>query len=42
MELLRENSQLLQQVDIFPKKAPSQMFGWTPNAPPIVGVVNVR
>ena len=25
---------------IFPKKAISQMFGWIPNVPPIVGVVN--
>ena len=42
MELLRENSQRPQQVDIFPKKGPSQMFGWIPNGPTIVGVVNVR
>ena len=42
MELLRKNSQRPQQVDIFPKKGQSQMFGWIPNAPPIVGVVNVR
>ena len=41
MELLRENSQRPQQVTIFPIKAPSQMFGWIPNAPPIVGVANV-
>ena len=42
MELLCENSQRPQQVDIFRKKGPSQMFGWIPNAPAIVGVVNVR
>ena len=42
MELLRKNSERPQQVDIFPRKGPSQMFGWIPSAPPIVGVVNVR
>ena len=42
MELLREYSQRSQQADTFPNKTPSEMFGWIPNAPPIVGVVNVK
>ena len=29
------------RLTIFPKKDPSQMLGWIPNAPPIAGVVNV-